>query len=60
MCIFGTWLIMSLDITELWYCAIFLIIKMLLDENFTWTVIGRYTYNFRKNLSFSAVSLVIA
>ena len=39
------YLIMSLDITELQYGAMLLIIKMLIGECLVWTVIGRYASN---------------
>ena len=41
-CIFGMWPIISLDITELWYSTMFIIIYMVLGENFAWNVIKGY------------------
>ena len=48
---------MSLYITKLWYGTVFLIVKTLLGENFTWTIIGGNAPIAGKKLSFSAVSL---
>jgi len=43
---------MSLDVTKLWYSEMFLIVKMLLGDNFAWTVVGVHAYYWAKEIEF--------